>query len=118
MEIWDGYYKDGTLANVDLVRDEPVPRGLYHLVCEVLVRHTDGDFLLMQRDFNKHSRTQKKAPLRVLFYSAFFYSVYLNIILLLNIQLCRERQYCPRRLLLQSDTVCPCSHQPQNSLLY
>lgn len=53
MEIWDGYYKDGTLANVDLIRGESVPNGLYHLVCEVLVRHTDGDFLLMQRDFNK-----------------------------------------------------------------
>lgn len=53
MEIWDGYYKNGTLANVDLVRGEPVPNGLYHLVCEVLVRHIDGDFLLMQRDFNK-----------------------------------------------------------------
>lgn len=52
MEIWDGYYKGGTPANVDLVRGEPVPHGLYHLVCEVLVRHIDGDFLL-QRDFNK-----------------------------------------------------------------
>ncbi len=53
MEIWDGYYKDGTLANVDLVRGKPIPDGLYHLVCEVLVRHTDGDYLLMQRDLKK-----------------------------------------------------------------
>lgn len=53
MEIWDGYYKDGTPANVDLIRGEPVPDGLYHLVCEVLVRHIDGDYLLMQRDLNK-----------------------------------------------------------------
>ena len=53
MEIWDGYYKDGTLANIDLVRGEPISVGLYHLVCEVLVRHTDGEYLLMQRDLNK-----------------------------------------------------------------
>ena len=53
MEIWDGYYKDGTLANIDLIRGEPVPVGLYHLVCEVLVRHIDGDYLLMQRDLKK-----------------------------------------------------------------
>lgn len=53
MEIWDGYYKDGTLANIDLVRGKPIPDGLYHLVCEVLVRHTDGDYLLMQRDLKK-----------------------------------------------------------------
>ncbi len=53
MEIWDGYLKDGTLADVYLVRGEPIPEGLYHLVCEILVRHTDGDYLVMQRDFSK-----------------------------------------------------------------
>ena len=53
MEIWDGYYGDGTLAGVDLVRGEPVPAGLYHLVSGVLVRHTDGDYLLMERDPSK-----------------------------------------------------------------
>ena len=53
MEIWDGYYKDGTLANVDLIRGSAIPEGLYHIVCEALVRHIDGDYLLMQRDFSK-----------------------------------------------------------------
>ena len=53
MEIWDGYNIDGSLAGVDLVRGEKIPDGLYHLVCEVLVQHTDGDFLLMKRDLNK-----------------------------------------------------------------
>ena len=53
MEIWDAYYADGTLAGQDLVRGKPIPDGLYHLVSEILVRHTDGDYLLMQRDFRK-----------------------------------------------------------------
>ncbi len=53
MEIWDGYNKDETLANIDLVRGESIPRGLYHLVCKVLVQHVDGDYLLMQRDISK-----------------------------------------------------------------
>ncbi len=53
MEIWDAYLKDSSLANKDLVRGEPIPSGLYHMVCEILVRHTDGDYLLMQRDFRK-----------------------------------------------------------------
>lgn len=53
MEIWDGYLKDGTHAGVDLIRGERIPKGLYHLVCEILVRHVDGDYLLMQRDFEK-----------------------------------------------------------------
>lgn len=53
MEIWDGYLRDGTPAGVDLIRGEPIPAGLYHLVCEALVRHTDGSYLLMRRDPRK-----------------------------------------------------------------
>ena len=53
MEIWDGYLIDGTLANRDLVRGEPIPPGLYHIVSEILVRHIDGDYLLMRRDIRK-----------------------------------------------------------------
>lgn len=53
MEIWDAYLPDGTLADCKLVRGKPIPDGLYHLVSEILVRHTDGDYLLMQRDFRK-----------------------------------------------------------------
>ena len=52
-EIWDAYHPDGTLAGCDLVRGEPIPKELRHLVAEVLVRHTDGDYLLMQRDPRK-----------------------------------------------------------------
>ena len=53
MEIWDGYRRDGTLAGVDLIRGQSIPDGVYHLVCDVLVQHVDGDFLLMQRDLSK-----------------------------------------------------------------
>lgn len=53
MEIWDGYRIDGTLAGVDLVRGEPIPDGLYFLAVEILVRHTDGDYLVMRRDPRK-----------------------------------------------------------------
>lgn len=53
MEIWDAYLQDGTLAGEDLVRGEPIPAGRYHLVSEILVRHRDGDYLLMQRDLGK-----------------------------------------------------------------
>ena len=53
MELWDAYDQDGTPVNQTLVRGEPIPEGLYHLVADVLVRHTDGTFLLMKRDPNK-----------------------------------------------------------------
>ncbi len=53
MEIWDAYYENGTKAGVDLIRDEEIPKGLYHGVAEVFVIHEDGTILLMQRDWNK-----------------------------------------------------------------
>lgn len=53
MEIWDAYKNDGTLAGFDLVRDQPIPKGFYHLVCEVLVKHKDGSYLLMKRSYQK-----------------------------------------------------------------
>lgn len=53
MEIWDGYNRNGTLAGTDLIRGKRIPQGLYHLVCEVLVRHTDGDCFLMRRAATK-----------------------------------------------------------------
>ena len=52
-EIWDLYYPDGTLAGREIARGEPIPPGLCHLVGEVLVRHTDGDYLLMRRSLTK-----------------------------------------------------------------
>ncbi|MBQ4529903.1 MAG: NUDIX domain-containing protein [Lachnospiraceae bacterium] len=55
MELWDGYYEDETLAGKDLVRGQAIPKGLYHIVCDVLVYHEDGEYLLMQRDWKKET---------------------------------------------------------------
>lgn len=53
MELWDAYTKSGAPAGQDLIRGESIPQGLYHLVCDIIVRHVDGSVLLMQRDYNK-----------------------------------------------------------------
>jgi len=53
MEIWDAYKQDGTLAGCDLIRGEAIPKGLFHLVSEIIVRHKDGMYLLMQREWKK-----------------------------------------------------------------
>ena len=53
MELWDAYSKDEELVGSTLVRGEEIPQGLYHLVCEVLVRHADGSFLCMKRSAEK-----------------------------------------------------------------
>ncbi len=55
MELWDAY--DVNFQRIEgkiLVRDEPIPDGYYHLVCEILVKHEDNTYLLMQRDRFKH----------------------------------------------------------------
>lgn len=53
-ELWDAY--DNTfnkIKGMTLVRGESIPDGVYHLVCDIVVKHTDGSYLLMQRDFQK-----------------------------------------------------------------
>ena len=54
MELWDAYDKEfNIIEGKTLIRGEEIPDGMYHLVCDIYVRHIDGDVLLMQRDFNK-----------------------------------------------------------------
>ncbi len=54
MELWDAYDEEfQTIEGVTLVRGEPVPEGMFHLVADIIVRHTDGTYLLMKRDPRK-----------------------------------------------------------------
>lgn len=53
MEKWDAYTRDGKPTGAVLKRGEKIPHGLYHIACDVLVRHVDGSFLLMKRSAEK-----------------------------------------------------------------
>ena len=53
MELWDAYEADGTLAGFNLIRGEKITAGYFHMVCEAVIQHVDGDYLLMQRSFEK-----------------------------------------------------------------
>ena len=56
MELWDAYDANfNKIEGVTLVRgEEPsFPDDVFHLVCDILVRHSDGTYLLMQRDPRK-----------------------------------------------------------------
>ncbi len=50
-EIWDLYDKMGRKSEFkkDRYSDEPIPEGLYHIVCDLLVIHEDGTYLLTKR---------------------------------------------------------------------
>ena len=55
MELWDAYDAHlNVIAGRVLVRGEKIPKGVYHLVSEVIVRHQDGTYLLTQRNPRKN----------------------------------------------------------------
>ena len=55
MEIWDLYDEQGnrTGETWERSRAREIPEGKYHIVCDVLIRHRDGEFLLTLRDPRK-----------------------------------------------------------------
>ena len=55
MEIWDLYDEHGnkTGETWERTRAGEIPEGRYHMVCDVLIRHQDGDFLVTLRDPRK-----------------------------------------------------------------
>lgn len=55
MEMWDLYDEHGNRTDEtwERSRADEIPEGRYHIVCDVLIRHEDGSFLLTFRDPNK-----------------------------------------------------------------
>lgn len=56
MELWDAYDAEfNKLEGITLVRGEEstFSDDIFHLVCDIIVRHVDGTYLLMQRDTRK-----------------------------------------------------------------
>ena len=55
MEIWDLYNEQGqkTGETWERSRAKEIPEGRYHIVCDILIRHRDGEFLLTLRDPGK-----------------------------------------------------------------
>ena len=53
MALWDAYTRNGVKTGGVLVRGQRMWPGIYHLVCEVLVRHIDGSYLCMIRSREK-----------------------------------------------------------------
>ena len=52
-ELWDAYDREGNPLGFDLVRGEPVPEGVYHLVVEIFAVTADGRVLITQRHPDK-----------------------------------------------------------------
>ncbi|WAA08981.1 NUDIX hydrolase [Fervidibacillus albus] len=52
-EVWDAYDRDGNQLGFDLIRDEPIPEGVYHIVVEVYAVTENHEVLMTQRHPNK-----------------------------------------------------------------
>lgn len=52
-ELWDAYDREGNSLSFDLVRGEPMPEGVYHLVADILPITTDGQVLITKRHPDK-----------------------------------------------------------------
>ena len=52
-ELWDAYDREGNPLGFDLVRGEPIPEGVWHLVVEILSVTTDGRVLVTKRHPDK-----------------------------------------------------------------
>ena len=49
MELWDAYDEHfNKLNRSPLIRGEQIPDGVFHLVCEIIVKHIDGSYLIMR----------------------------------------------------------------------
>jgi 8-oxo-dGTP pyrophosphatase MutT (NUDIX family) len=57
LELWDLYDRDGKVTGETWERKhgnyQIIPEGRYHMVCDILVRHVDGTYLLTKRDMSK-----------------------------------------------------------------
>ena len=55
MELWDAYDAHlNVIGGQVLVREKKIPCGVFHLVSEIIVKHSDGTYLLTQRDPRKN----------------------------------------------------------------
>lgn len=52
-ELWDAYDREGRPLGFSVVRGEPMPEGVYHLVAEIYAVTRDGRVLVTQRHPDK-----------------------------------------------------------------
>lgn len=52
-ELWDAYDREGNPLGFDLVRGEPMPENVYHLVAEILAVTASGRVLVTKRHPDK-----------------------------------------------------------------
>ncbi|MDT3993974.1 NUDIX hydrolase, partial [Mammaliicoccus fleurettii] len=53
MEKWDAYDIHLNKLDFDLIRGEKIKDNVFHLVSEVVIINSDGNYLAMRRDFDK-----------------------------------------------------------------
>ncbi|MCH4889468.1 NUDIX domain-containing protein [Acidaminobacter sp. JC074] len=55
MELWDLYNIEGEKTGQTHIRGDQVPKDRYHLVVHIVIKNSNGDFLIQKRSDNKES---------------------------------------------------------------
>lgn len=58
-ETWDAYNEKEEKYGFDLQKGQIFSHGVFCLITQVLIQHTHGDYLLMQRDYSKKVAPKK-----------------------------------------------------------
>lgn len=53
MELWDLYNENRELLGIDHVRGKELPKGCYHLVVDIWIRNSKGEYLISQRSADR-----------------------------------------------------------------
>lgn len=53
MEKWDLFNSEGVQVKGTMVRGEPVPEGLYHMVVHIIIKNSKGEYLIQKRADDK-----------------------------------------------------------------
>ncbi len=53
MELWDLYNENRELTGLSHVRGEEIPQGYYHIVVNIWIRNSKGEYLISQRSADR-----------------------------------------------------------------
>ncbi|MBI9014830.1 MAG: NUDIX domain-containing protein [Clostridiales bacterium] len=55
MEVWNLYNLEGVKLKQTLIRGQKIPKGMYHMVVHIIIKNSNGEYLIQKRADTKES---------------------------------------------------------------
>jgi len=55
MEVWNLYNLAGEKLEQTLIRGQKIPKGMYHMVVHIMIKNSNGEYLIQKRSDSKES---------------------------------------------------------------